>query len=56
MQMFRVMYAVIDRVESITEHFAATVALVSSNGASEGRLCTLASVSEQQLKLLFTYN
>jgi hypothetical protein len=32
-------------VESITEHFAVTVALVSSNGVSEGGRCILALVS-----------
>lgn len=45
MQMLLVMYAVIDRVENITELFAATVVLVSSNGAFEGGLCIHASVS-----------
>ena len=45
MQMWLVMYVVIDRVESITEHSAATVVRASSSGASEGGLCTHALVS-----------
>jgi hypothetical protein len=45
MQMFRVMCAVIDRVENTTEHFAAMVVLVSSNEVSGEGLCIHASVS-----------
>lgn len=45
MQMSLVMFAVTDRVESITEHSAVMAALVSSNEASEEGPCILASVS-----------
>lgn len=42
----------IDRVESITEHFAATVVPVSSSGASGEDARTLASVSCMAFALL----
>jgi hypothetical protein len=45
MQMLPVMYAATDRVENTMEHFAATVARVSSREASEEGLCIHASVS-----------
>lgn len=45
MQMCLAMYAVTDRVENTTEHFAATVARVSLREASEEVLCTHALVS-----------
>lgn len=45
MQTSHVMYAAIDRVESIMERFAATVVLVSSNEAFDEGPCILASVS-----------
>lgn len=47
MQTFLVMFVVIDRVESITEHFAVTVALVSSNAVSEEGRCIRASVGRK---------
>lgn len=47
MQAFLVMFVVTDRVESIMAHFAVTVALVSSNGASEEGRCIRASVSDR---------
>lgn len=45
MQMFHVMYAGIDRVENITELFAATAVLAFLNAASDDDLFILASVS-----------
>jgi nuclear receptor, other families, insect len=44
MQMSRVMYAAIDRVENTMEHFVAMVVLVSSNEASDEGLCIHALV------------
>lgn len=51
MQMSLVMFAVTDRVESITEHSAVMAALVSSNEASEEGPCILASVSRTSLNI-----
>lgn len=52
MQIFRVMCAAIDRVESITERSAATVVPASSSAASEGDRCTLALVSQSATRTL----
>lgn len=56
MQMWRAMCAAIDRVESITGRSVATAARVSSSGASEDALCTRASVSSSEHRLVSEFN